>query len=285
MAETISIPVKNLKLDLTNFRTMPQSGEVHAIQAMISIKPEWFWALMESLLDDGYLPTENILVLKSGKAKSELIVKEGNRRIAALKLIHEYLPSSTVDIPAHIQSKIGTLPGEWKTANEAVPCAIYNHEDAAIVDKIVTLAHGKGEQAGRDTWTAVARARHNRDVNKASEPALDLLEKYLKNGKNATAHQVERWSGDYPLTVLEEAIKRVSTRFGASNAPDLAKKYPAVECRDVLETILRDIGLKIVRFETIRDKKGDFAADYGLPEVVPSGSLSGRASPAGIASA
>lgn len=278
MAETISIPVANLKLDLKNFRTMPQLDEVHAVQTMVSIKPEWFWALMESLLDDGYLPTENILVLKSESKNPELIVKEGNRRIAALKLIHGYLQSNIVEFPDHIQSKISSLPAEWQIKNTEVPCAIYNHEDAIIVDRIVTLAHGKGEQAGRDTWTAVARARHNRDANKISEPALDLLEKYLKNGKNVTEHQIERWSGDYPLTVLDEAIKRIATRFGATNAPDLARKYPSVENRDVLETILRDIGLKIVRFETIRDKSGDFTTDYDLPATMPLGPSSGGAS-------
>jgi len=270
MAATISIHVKDLKLDLTNYRTVPQPEEIQAVQTMVSIRPEWFWALMESLLDDGYLPTENILVLKSG-AESELIVKEGNRRIAALKLIYEYLPINSVDMPAHITSKIRTLTPEWKTANREVPCAVYNAEEAGTVDKIVTLAHGKGEQAGRDGWTAVARARHNRDANSASEPALDLLEKYLKNGKNIIPAQIERWSGDYPLTVLDEAIKRVAPRFGASNAPDLAKRYPIIEYRDVLETILRDIGLKIIRFETIRDKKKDFGTEYGLPTVTPSG--------------
>jgi len=39
---------------------------------------------MESLLDDGYSPTENIIVLDN---TDHLVVKEGNRRIAALKLI------------------------------------------------------------------------------------------------------------------------------------------------------------------------------------------------------
>lgn len=38
---------------------------------------------MESLLDDGYLPTENIIVLESPDGK--MVVREGNRRVASLK--------------------------------------------------------------------------------------------------------------------------------------------------------------------------------------------------------
>src|ERR1700736_4785829 len=93
--------VKGLSLDLKNFRTVPQPNELHATNALIGIEPEWFWALMESLLDDGYSPTENILVLKNNGA---LVVKEGNRRIAALKLILGIHKS--VEVPENIQKRI-----------------------------------------------------------------------------------------------------------------------------------------------------------------------------------
>lgn len=267
MAETKPVSVAELRLDLSNYRTVPQPDELHAAQALVSIEPEWFWGLMDSLLDSGYLPTENILVLRGDGTPSELTVKEGNRRIAALKLILGYLPAEEIDLPSQIVQRIATLPPEWKSENEQVPCAIYEAKDAAVVDKIVTLTHGKGERAGRAAWTAVARARHNRDENGATESGLDLLEKYLKLGKNLTPSQAERWAGDYPLTVLDEAIKRTATRFGASHAPDLAKRFPAISHRAILETMLRDIGLKIVQFSTIRDKDRDFAVSYGLPDV------------------
>ncbi len=58
--------IKNLNLDLKNYRTVPQSNEGSAISALVSINPDWFWALTESLLTDGYHPTENILVLAGG---------------------------------------------------------------------------------------------------------------------------------------------------------------------------------------------------------------------------
>ncbi|HLK15866.1 MAG TPA: hypothetical protein VKT78_13765 [Fimbriimonadaceae bacterium] len=237
------------------------------MQAMVSISPDRFWALAASLLDDGYLPTENILVLKTDPTAGTLTVKEGNRRIAALKLIHGIHKSDDLVIPESTLARIKCTNAEWKKNNQTVPCTIYPPEDAAIVDRIVTLAHGKGEKAGRDQWNAVARARHNRDFNLGSEPALDQLEKYLASGKNLTAQQKERWAGDYPLTVLEEAMKRLALRLGSANAPELARKYPAIDRRHEYEEVLRDIGQKLLGFEAIRKQGADFAIAYGIPQV------------------
>lgn len=108
----------------------------------------------------------------------------------------------------------------------------------------------------------MARARHNRERGNA-EPALDLLDRYLLQGRNLTQQQKDRWAGLYKITVLEEGMKRIASRLGAANAPDLAKKYPGIPHRDEFEEILKAIGLEQIKFGTIRDT--DFAAAYGIP--------------------
>lgn len=278
MPKNDSLPVKDLTLDLHNFRTVPQPNETSAIHALIAIDTDWFWALMESLLDDGYLPTENIIVLNSNDGT---IVKEGNRRIAALKLIHSYVTSGQFHLPSHIQERMVALPAGWKTANRNVPCAVYEASEAAIADKVVALTHGKGEKAGRARWKAVARARHNRDKGGASEPGLDLLEKYLKAGKNLTQDQRERWAGDYPLSVLDEATKRLAPRLTMSSAREVADAYPSIpKYKTALDNIIRDIGLEVVRFEHIRSKDDDYASKYGIPPITPAGSSASGSSSA-----
>jgi len=94
MATTKLIAVKKLKLDLKNFRTVPQQDEVSSVHALISIETDWFWALTESLLEDGYHPTENIIVLNDGG----LFVREGNRRIAAFKIDFRHSQRAQPDI-------------------------------------------------------------------------------------------------------------------------------------------------------------------------------------------
>lgn len=84
MPKLKELSVDKLHLDLHNFRTVAQKTELQAVNSMISISPNKFWALLESLLDDGYIKTETIIVLeKSGK----YTIKEGNRRVAAIKII------------------------------------------------------------------------------------------------------------------------------------------------------------------------------------------------------
>jgi hypothetical protein len=264
MAKTEQVTIKKLSLDLQNFRTTPQKSEEDAINAMIIVKPDKFYALINSLLDDGYLPTDNIIVLKDG---ANLIVKEGNRRIAILKIIHGQYNVDDFNLPANIVTNIKLVKSTWKKENLKVPCAIYEQTEAKQVDKIVNLAHGKGEKANRDQWTSVARARHNRDSNKAPEPALDLLEKYLSKGQNLTNSQKELWAGDYPISVLDEALKRILTRLDVTNIGELVTKYPKNKCREELETIMRDIGLEQLNFPKIRDKNKDFADTYGISPI------------------
>ncbi len=267
MPTTNQIAVKDLVLDLANFRTTPQSDEAAAVAAMISTSSERFWALLESILMDGYLPTESIIVLKAGGKRETLIVKEGNRRVAAMKFLHGILPLDNFVVPESLADEITRLSAKWRETNKTVPCTVYDPIDAPTVDRIVTLAHGKGEKASRDQWNAVARARHNREASRGSEPALDLLEKYLTSGRNITATHKAQWAGDFPLSVLEEAIRKIATRLGVSSAADLALQYPKVKNREALETIISDIGQKQLGFAGIRSSDVDFGSKYGVPPV------------------
>ncbi len=278
MPKSEQIEVKDLLLDLKNYRTTPQKTENEAIKAMISIKPDRFFAIMESIIDDGYLHTENIIVLDNNKT---LTVKEGNRRIASLKLILNYANPNEFGIPTSILTKISQLDNAWKNDNIKVPCTIYDASEVDKVDKIVTLAHGKGEKASRDPWNSVARARHNRDVNRSSEPALDILEKYLKNGKNLTGQQIERWGGEYPITVLEEALRKIYPRFNTASIVDLVTAYPKIPLQPNLEDVMRDIGLELLDFKRIRDSSNDFGVAYGITPIQinsPSSSTQGSSS-------
>jgi hypothetical protein len=256
----------DLSLDLANFRTIPQKDELHAIRAMIAINPDRFWALMESLLDSGYLPTENILVIKDAADDSILLVKEGNRRVACLKIALGIQSTRAIEMPEYIEERIQSITDEWKAENEQIPCTVFESKDGPTVDRIVRLAHGKGEKAGRDQWTSVARARHNRNVNGVNEAALDLLEKYLRKGINLNPQQIEKWAGDYPLTVLAEAMKKCAARFGVTNSSELAKKYPNIDLKNNLDEILLNIGLETIGFNHIR-REEDFALRFELPAL------------------
>lgn len=288
MSTTKSIAVASLNLDLTNFRTVTQTDEDSAIRAIIAIKPDYFWPLLESLLDDGYMPNENIIVLTQDGPPSKLIVKEGNRRIAALKLALGQKNLANFSVPPPLMVKIGALSNTWKRENSKVPCAVYPSADGDKVERIVSLIHGKNEKAGRNQWQPVAKARHNRDIKRKSEPGLDLLEEYIRHGRNINDMQRERWAGDFPITVLDEAIKKLAPRIGATNSRDMVSRYPSGVplYRDGLEDIINRIGTKTIGFDELRSTTVDFAAPFGIPVLgaaTAAGTTAGGAAAGGIA--
>lgn len=261
MSKPAYVAVKDLSLDLKNYRMMPQSNEAASIHAMISIGPDEFWDLMNSLLDNGYEAIENIIVLK---LKDQLVVMEGNRRVGAMKLIKKLVSSKNIEIPEAIEQKIEKLPSEWHAQNSELPCVIYGVTETAKVDEIVARIHGRKSKAQREEWESVATARHNRDKHQKSEPALDLLEKYLKTGKNITPAQSERWAGVYHLTVLHEALPSVAQALGFKSANELSAAYPETKKRKELENLLASIGLNLTGFPQIRDGKTSFLVTFGF---------------------
>jgi hypothetical protein len=266
MAESKSIKVADISLDLSNPRTIPQPDEPTALDTMITINPTKFWGLMKSIIDDGYHPTENIILLKDKKNK--LTVKEGNRRIAILKILLGKLKHQ--DIPSDLTDKItANINTAWKKQNAEVPCMIYEESEAEIINRIVSLIHAKGEPARRDEWPAVAKSRYDRDKKGISSPALDLLEAYLKNGKNINKKQSERWSGDYPITVLQEALPKIGRALNQIPS-NFIKAYPQKK-RNLLDSILLDIGYGQIGFKEVRDITHFFGEKYGLslPETKP----------------
>lgn len=264
MSKTQEVNIRDLKLDLKNFRTTPQIDESNAIHAMIAVNQNRFYAVIESLIDDEYIPTENIICQKEGK---DLVVKEGNRRMAAMKLILGIHNPDDFQIPDSIKSKIAAVDKNWKNRNKSVPCSVYDSTETEIVDRIVALTHGKGDKASRDPWTSVARARHNRDVKNGKEDGLNLLEKYLEQGRNINAQQKERWAGDYGVTVLDEALRKIYSRLNYSSIGDLVAAYPKMSDRDKIEDIMLAIGLENLSFKDIRGEIDVFVRDYGFPEL------------------
>jgi len=267
MPTSQTIPVRKLRLDLKNFRMLPQPDEVSSVHAMIMIAPNKFWGLLDSLVADGYLLTDNIIVLRN--PKGQLVVKEGNRRVACMKLIHKLIQDPRIQIPLARAQAIDALSREFLKVHSELPCVVYEMAEASVVDRLVTLAHGKGESASRDAWESVATARHNRDMKNASEPALDALEKYLKRGSNCSKDKVDQWGGSFPLSLLAEVLQRLAPLFGEKNGTSLAGAYPSIPHLKTFDQIVWDVGMEAISFPKIRADRNYFTTHYNLVDPNP----------------
>jgi len=266
MSTSKIVEVKDLKLDLKNFRTTAQKTENAEITALSVIAEDYFWGLAESLLVDGYIGTENIVVQKATtKTGTVLIVKEGNRRVAILKILLGLAKPKDLRIPDSVALKFAKVDIDWKKNNSTVPCLIFTEIEDAKVDRIVSLTHGTNEKAKRKDWNSVAHARHNREKKNAKELGLTLLEVYLDKGTNLTTEQQRLWAGDFSLSVLNDALSKISERFGLSSE-DLISKYAIgkLKNKQKLEAILLDIGLKALGFPQLRSNDDVFETRYDL---------------------
>lgn len=269
-------PIKSLHLDLKNLRILPQTDEEGALRGLVGINQDHFWGLSQSLLDDGYHPTDNILLVKDGKAGKSLLVKEGNRRVAAIKLILGLLKGPDLDVPSDIKEGIRNLPYETKKQLQEVPCLVYEPAESDLLDRAITRIHGKADKAGRSKWPPVAKARHNKLISPLGEPALDLLEAYLQAGKNLTQHQKEHWAGDFPLTVLNEAIQKLAPRLSLKSSREVADSYPSSTYRANFENLVHAIGEETLSFAGIRSASlNHLTTRFGFPDV-PNVSASGN---------
>jgi len=272
------LPVSGLLLDLNNFRTLPQDTEVEAVQAMITVDAKHFWGLMESLIDDGFTPTENIVV-SMGKDGSTL-VREGNRRTAVLKLCHKLLPIDDLDIPKPLADKLSALSPDWFAANEKVPCAVFSPIEESAVKKVVSRVHGANEASSRAGWESIAKARHNRDGNQGSEPGLDILDEFLRTSRELTPLEVQLWAAGYPITVLDEALKRLAPRMGYKTSREVGDTYPKLGAfRKPFDAIIKAIGDGLIGFDRgADDGRGVRGPNFGVSAGIPSPNNNGSAS-------
>jgi len=264
-ATSKALSIKKLSLDLPNYRTVKQKSERGALEALVEINDRPFWALTRSLLTHGYMPTEQIVVQKQS---NKYVVKEGNRRVAAMKLILGLLKSPNVSVPTDIVDQISRLNPAIKKSLSSAPCLVFRANQTKEVDQIITRIHGKSLGEGRVRWEAIAIARHDRDVNKNSQPVLDILESFLNSSTECTKNESSAWTGDYPLSVLAEALTGVVRRLRFESLSDLHSKYPSnKKVKNFIDRIIVDVGRKILTFPKIRDKQSEFGALYGLPPI------------------
>src|SRR5437870_173073 len=82
------IGIASLLLDAENPRHDVVASQREALLAIVAEQKSKLAALAEDIAEHGLSPLDRILVIKAGRGSRNYTVVEGNRRIAALKLLH-----------------------------------------------------------------------------------------------------------------------------------------------------------------------------------------------------
>ncbi|MBT2762401.1 hypothetical protein [Paenibacillus sp. ISL-20] len=154
MAEYKNINITNLLLNPTNPRHNAVEHQSESIYAMVQDQKDKLIYLARHIVDNGLNPTEFILVkIDDGK----WVVREGNRRITALKLLNEPLlvPPEYPKIKKEFQKLSKAMD---KGFLKAIPCVVL--EDESEINEWVRLKHtGQNEGAGAVGWDGQQTSR------------------------------------------------------------------------------------------------------------------------------
>lgn len=172
MAARIDVEVDRIFLDQKNPRHKPYQSQDEVIEYLCH--HESILSLARDIAKNGLNPIEQFALIpddESDGAATTYVVAEGNRRICALKLLHD--PDLA---PAKLRNGFRQAAEGWAGIGP-VPCVFF--DDRPAVDLWLTRIHD-GEQGGigRRKWSADQSARHSgSDKDKLALKLLDYAER------------------------------------------------------------------------------------------------------------
>lgn len=199
--KTKDIRVTDLQLDTGNYRTGKQNDQRDAIRALIEEQKNKLVNLAKDVMDNGLSPLETILVVPDPDDKRRYTVVEGNRRVAAMKLVNQ--PDLASDTTWHNAFKRlhKNAPGQ---VPKKVRCAVANSKEEAFV--WIQRRHDTGlKGAGLESWSTIATYRAHAAQGK-SAPEYDALEFTLAHGKLDPDVEERVMGQDFPITNLKRLL-------------------------------------------------------------------------------
>lgn len=195
------IRVTDLLLDTGNYRTGKQRDQREAIRALIEEQKNKLVRLAQDILENGLSPVERIMVCPVADQRKRFTVVEGNRRVAAIKLLSQ--PDLAADTTWHNAFKRlhKNFPG---LAPKKVKCSVVASKEDGFI--WIQRKHDTGlKGAGTEPWSPIAKYRADAARGKTA-PAIDVLEFVLSQG-NLEPDVQERIQGqDFPITNLERLL-------------------------------------------------------------------------------
>ena len=246
-----SIPVGRVFLSLDNPRHVPLDSESKAI-AQLCAKEDIF-PLARDIAKHGLNPLERFAVIpvdprKSNQANSSYYVSEGNRRMCAVKLLHD--PELA---PARLRAAFQKLADDPNTISiRTVSGVVFENADDFRLwrDRI---HNGPQGGIGRKQWNAEQKTRNDGgNKNKSAQALLDYAESEQmitpdeRQGKLTT---VQRF--------ISNDIFREILGFDESDPDNVGRTRPKSDFDIILKRFIRDLV-----------KKDDVNSRMNKPEIV-----------------
>lgn len=249
----IQLKIEQLVLDNDNPRIIRAEGQQQALQKVVKEQKLKLVRLAESIIDHGLSPIKRLMVMQVSAKPKRYIALEGNRRVAALKLLSNPAAMTGLEMPDGMQRRLEELAKVFEPSKvQPVDCYEMPSRDAGRY--WIELEHnGEAEGAGIVGWKPIVAARFRK-----REPTIQAFDMVLEHGGFSEEEADELRSG-FSLTTLRRVIESRAARAEIGldvKDGQLVTTLRGGEIIKPLKKIVRDIAAKKVGSRTFNKDEG-----------------------------
>jgi hypothetical protein len=258
------LKIDRLLLDVDNPRITKASGQRDALQKIIEDQDSKLVGLAESIIDDGLAPMDRLLVVQSKAAedRGKYIALEGNRRLAALKILRNINILKGLEIRSGLRKRFEELAATFD-AKKVEPIECFEMQSRAAANPWIQQRHATTND-GRSIvkWNGVASARF-----RGRNPALQALDFVLAHG-HLTEDERNKVLERFPITTLDRLLSTPAVRTAIGVEIDDGKLFSALPADEIIKPIKRfvlDLANKHVNVSKLktRDQQMEYVTDLG----------------------
>lgn len=239
----IRLRIEDLVLDSDNPRITHSESQRETLQKVVRDQGGKLLKLAESISKYGLSPIERFMVMEVSAKPRRYVALEGNRRVAALKLLSNPAAMTDITISSGFQGRMERLAETFKRATiEPIDCfQVASREEGKYW---IELRHN-GEDEGRGIvgWKPIVAARF-----RERGPAIEAFDMVMEHG-GLSEKEAEAIKSGFALSTLKRLMDSPDVQALVGLTVEGGRLYsdiPAAELIKPLRRMIRDIAEKKV---------------------------------------
>lgn len=246
------LKVEDLLLDLENPRINRADSQRGALQKIVDDQGVKLIALAQSIIEDGLNPMDRLLVIKSHKDRGKFIVVEGNRRLAAIKILYNSAVLTDLEMRPPMRKRLQALAKEF-SVDDIQPIDCFEVPERPVAAMWIQQRHtGENEGRGIVNWNGVATARF-----RGGDPALQAMDLVLRHG-HLSDDEKRKIESRFPITTLDRLLSTpdVRSKLGIEISDGkLGTSLPPTEILRALRRMVLDLASQNVNVTQLKKKE------------------------------
>lgn len=236
MIEVVPIDIDDIYFDTKNPRFKNEQKNQRAALEMI-VDTETL-TLARHIAKHGLNPLERMAVFFDEK-NEKYVTAEGNRRLAAIKLLNNFSLLDSLKVSAPIRTELKKTPKSILSSLKEVQCVLFESKSAPAI--WVKLKHtGKNSGVGTVQWDREEQQRFDSAYLDHKPPHLQLLD-FLREGFQADKDITARLTDNFPMTPFERLLGDPEVREFLGIELENKHLYASLEKEEILKAFKKII--------------------------------------------